>query len=285
MRLKKIEEKTNVDLGCLTTLKVGGKAKYFFTVRDISDLSKLLRLLDGSFYILGGGSNLLIEDRTIKKPVIKLSGQFQKIEKKGRLLEAGSSILLSFLLEYCIRNNLSGLENLAGMPASVGGMLATGASSFGTSIYDCLKEAEVIDGSGEVYRVKKDKIDQGYRYSSLKSVLILKGCFKFMTKAEDVGGRIKSVMNKRCTFQDFSLPSCGSVFKNPDGASAGRLIENAGLKGKQRGKIKISEKHANFILNLGKGAYQDADYLINSMRESVYKQRGIMLEEEIQRWR
>jgi UDP-N-acetylmuramate dehydrogenase len=284
MSLKKIKLKKNIDLSKLTTLGVGGRAEYFFLIRDVSELVKLLQKIGNQFYILGNGSNLLIKDGLIKKPVIKLIDKFELIKSKGDLLEVGSSTLLSFLVKYCVNNCLGGMENLAGIPATVGGMLSSAASSFGASIFDYLEMLEVMDKKGSIYKIKRDKIDHGYRYSGLQNLIIIKGYFNFLHGTKDIKNKIKNIVRKRIALQDFSFPSCGSVFKNPVAVAAGALIEQAGLKGKQKGDIKISDKHANFILNVGKGSYDQADYLIRQIKDLIYQREGIVLEEEVKRW-
>jgi UDP-N-acetylmuramate dehydrogenase len=284
MSLRKIKPKKNIDLGPLTTLGVGGRAESFFLVRDNFELSKLVKEIGGQFYILGNGSNLLVKDGLIKKPVIKLIDKFELIKPKEDLLEVGSSILLPFLVKYCINNSLGGIENLAGIPATVGGMLSSAASSFGASIFDCLKMVEVMDEFGNINRIKKDKINYSYRHSGLEDKIIIKGFFKFSKNSKKTKEKIQSVIKKRIALQDFSFPSCGSVFKNPASGAAGALIEQIGLKGKRKGDIKISDKHANFILNIGKGSYHQADYLIKQIKDLIYQKKGIVLEEEVKRW-
>ncbi len=284
MYSKKIGTKKNIDLAPLTTLGIGGKAKYFFTVCDTFGLSRLVKKLKDPFYILGNGSNLLIEEKIINKPIIKLAGEFQTIKKRGKLLEVGSSTLLSFLIEYCIENSLSGLEDLAGIPATIGGMLAVNASSFGASIFDFLEEVEFMDRKGNVYKIKKNEVNCSYRYSSLEETIILKGYFNFLKNKSGIKKNIQNAIKKRYLLQDFSLPSCGSVFKNPKQAPAGKLIEDSGLKGNRKGNMKISKKHANFILNLGRGSYSDSDFLIKIVKDTVFQKTRLVLEEEVKRW-
>ncbi|MCF7886916.1 MAG: UDP-N-acetylmuramate dehydrogenase [Candidatus Omnitrophica bacterium] len=284
MSLKKIKQKKNIDLGKLTTLGVGGRAEYFFLIKDNFELAKLLKEIGNQFYILGNGSNLLIKDGLIKKPVVKLIDKFELIKPKGDLLEVGSSTLLSFLVKYCINNCLGGIENLAGIPATVGGMLSSAASSFGASIFDHLEMVEVMDRLGNISMIKKDKINHSYRHSGLEDKIIIKGFFKFFKNSKEIKKKIKNIVKKRIALQDFSFPSCGSVFKNPVSVAAGALIEQAGLKGERKGDIKISDKHANFILNIGEGSYYQADYLIKQIKDFIYQKEGIVLEEEVKRW-
>lgn len=285
MRLKKIGVKENINLGALTSLKIGGKARYFYLAENIEALRNLLQKLKDYFYLLGNGSNLLIKDKVIRNPVIRLGQGFKGVTSACGLLEVGSSTLLSFLIQYCVQNDLAGLEGLAGMPATIGGMLASNASSFGVSIFDCLEEVECVDARGDILRIKKNEINYSYRRSSLRDKIVLKAYFRFLPGKGKVRKNVQKITEDRWRLQDFSFPSCGSVFKNPsEFVAAGKLIEEAGFKGKERGRIRVSEKHANFILNLGGGKYKDADYLIKKMKDSVYKREGIILEEEIERW-
>lgn len=284
MSLKGVKEKKKVDLSSFTSLKVGGKAKYFFLIEDQQGLISLLNKIKEPFYFLGNGSNLLVESREIKKPVLKLSKNFSFISFKNGFWEVGASTLLSFLVQYCINKQKAGIENLAGMPATIGGMLATNGASFGASIFDCLQEAEVVALNGSLLRIKKKEIKYGYRFSGLAEYVIVKGVFKFLESKIKVKEKIKAVLNKRFAAQDFSFPSCGSVFKNPKGAAAAKLIEGSGMKGARKAGMAISRKHANFMLNLGKGSYRDADYLIAKVKDAVFKHKKIILEEEIERW-
>ncbi len=285
MNLKKIKTKKNIDLGPLTTLGIGGQAQYLFFVKNKNKLSMFLNELGGQFYILGNGSNLLIKDNLIKKPIVKLTGDFKLIRQKEGILEVGASTLLSFLIKYCINKNLSGLEGLAGIPATIGGMLSSSASSFGSSIFDYLQKVEVMEKeTGIIQEIKKSEIEYGYRYSNLCDKVILKAYFKFFKNGGKIKQKIKNIIQKRIVLQDFSFPNCGSIFKNPYPQTAGALIEKVGLKGIRKGDVKVSNKHANFILNLGNGSYQDIDYLIQHIKDTVFRKEGIVLEEEIQRW-
>lgn len=284
MALKKNKAQKNVDLSLLSTWGIGGKAKNFFLVPGVFDLFNLAAKLKNHFYLLGNGSNLLIKNGLIKKPVIQLCGDFTTIQKRQGRVEAGPAVLLSDLVAYCAERNLTGLEKLAGMPATIGGMLAVNASSFGVTIFDCLEEVEVIDSRKNlIIRLEKDEIKRSYRYSGLKGKIITKAYFRF-PKGENIKRKVQSAIRKRLKMQDFSLPSCGCVFKNPSIGPAAELIEKAGMKGKVRGGLKVSKKHANFIINWGKGSYRDADYLIKEIKDSVYRKEKIILEEEIERW-
>ncbi|MFH1504082.1 MAG: UDP-N-acetylmuramate dehydrogenase [Candidatus Omnitrophota bacterium] len=277
-----IKFKQDVDLGCRTSIKIGGRAGYFFEAGNEEALERIIND-SSSFYILGNGSNLLIKDKTIKKPVVKLGQEFSYVKQDDNYLEVGALTLLSFLIKYCLENNLAGLENLAGIPASIGGLLCMNASSFAKDISSCLESVDVIDKKGQPRTFKKDEIVFGYRYSSLEDYIILRAKFN-LSLGKDLKQRVRSFLSKRLSGQDFSFPSCGCIFKNPSEFSAGYLIEACGLKGLKKGGAQVSHKHANFIINIGGAKYNDVDYLIKKIKDRVYKKYKLVLSEEIKRW-
>ncbi|MDD4182915.1 MAG: UDP-N-acetylmuramate dehydrogenase [Candidatus Omnitrophica bacterium] len=282
MSLKQTKLKRNYSLADFTTIKIGGEARYFFTAESAEALKKVLKKFQGAFYILGGGSNLLVADNPIEKCIIKLGEEFSYI-RKDKYLEVGSRTPLSHLIKYVSANNLGGFDNLAGIPATVGGLVMMNASSFGREISEYLKEVEVMDNSGNVKILKKDGISFSYRKSSLNDYVILRVWFEAV-KDYDVKAKISNFLKTRMSRQDFEFPNCGCIFKNPIEKPAGFLIEACGLKGLKKNDAQISPKHANFIINLKKARYNDVDYLTSYIKESVHKKFGIVLEEEIKRW-
>lgn len=280
--MKQAELKRKYSLADFTTIKIGGEAKYFFAVSSIESLTKVVKDYQGTFYILGGGSNLLITDSCIKKCVIKLGDEFSYI-RKDKYLEVGSSTPLSHLIKYASANNLGGFECLAGIPATVGGLVTMNASSFGREISEHLCEVEVMDNRGNVRNLKKKEIAFSYRRSSLNEYVILRVWFEAV-KDYDTKAKISNFLKTRMSKQDFDFPNCGCIFKNPDTKPAGFLIEACGLKGFKKNDAQVSLKHANFIINLNKASYNDVDYLISHIKENVHKKFDIILEEEIKRW-
>lgn len=278
-----IKLKHKVDLKPLTTIKIGGRAEYFFEALNIRALRRIIDEYCFSFYILGKGSNLLIEDGVIKKPVVKLGKGFSYIRKSGNYLEAGALTPLSFLIKYCVKNNLSGLENLIGIPATVGGLLRMNASSFGSSVCRCVESVDVLDGQGNAKTLEKGQIEFGYRFSSLRDYFILSVKFS-LSKEKDLKEKARGLLARRFASQDFNFPGCGCFFKNPPEGAAGFLIESCGLKGLRKGGAQVSSKHANFIINVGSARYKDADYLIRKVKDKVSEKYNILLEEEVIRW-
>lgn len=283
MNLKEIKLKRNVDLKPYTTIKIGGCAKDFFFIDNIDDLYKIINHLGNNFHIIGGGSNLLVKDGVINKPVIKLGRSFDYIKNKDSLIEAGAATPFPAFMKYCMVNNLQGLENLAGIPATIGGLLATNASSYGRSISDCLYKTEVMDNKGKLQALEREKMEFGYRFSSLKGSVILRAWFK-LSAGKNLKDRIKDFFQKRLATQDFGYPSCGCIFKNSREFSAGFLIDSCGFKGRRENQAQVSLKHANFIVNVGNAVYNDVDCLINKIRDKVRQKYDILLEEEIERW-
>ena len=282
MSLKQAELKRKYSLADFTTIKIGGEAKHFFTVSSIESLKKVLKNCQGDFYILGGGSNLLVDDKCIEKCVIKLGDEFSYI-RKDKYLEVGSSTPLSKLIKYASASNLGGFECLAGIPATIGGLVTMNASSFGREISAYLREVEVMDNRGNVINLKKEEIAFSYRKSSLAEYVVLRVWFEAV-KDYDTKAKISNFLKTRMSKQDFEFPNCGCIFKNSDTKPAGFLIEACGLKGFKKNGAQISPKHANFIINLNKASYNDVDYLISRVKENVYKKFDIVLEEEIKRW-
>lgn len=278
-----VELKYNFNLRDYTAIKIGGEARYFFIVHTPEELAFLVRRHQNSFYLLGAGSNLLIKDGKLRKVVVKLGEGFNYIKRRENLLEAGAAVPFSRLLKYAVENNLGGLENLAGIPASLGGLLSMNASSFGRDSGSFLEEAEVMNERGDINRMKKEQVIFGYRYSSLRNYIILRAWLK-LDEDKDVRQKVRGFIKLRHQNQDFDFPSCGCIFKNPPLAASGFLIDECGLKGVKRNSAQISAKHANFIVNLGGARYSDVDYLINLVKDRVYKRYKIVLEEEICRW-
>lgn len=283
MSLKQAELKRKYSLKDFTTIKIGGEAKYFFCAESIESLQKVIKNYHGICYVLGGGSNLLVADGVLEKCVVKLGSEFSYIREKNGCLEIGGATPLSHVIRYALANNLGGFDSLVGIPATLGGLVVMNASSFGIAISAYLREVEAMDREGNVIRIKKEEISFAYRTSSLEGCTVLRIWFDAV-KDYSVKEKTGNFIKKRLDKQDFGFPSCGCVFKNPETNPAGFLIDSCGLKGFRKNDAQISCKHANFMINLNKASYNDADYVINHVKETVHKKFGIILTEEIRRW-
>ena len=293
----------NVSLKNYTTFKIGGRAKYFFAARTKEDLIKAVataKKLKLPFFVLGGGSNLLVSDKGYNGLVINFqipsptaAGRRGRRDaslrppifnfQKNKII-VGAGTRLGELVNASVERRLTGLEWASGIPGTVGGAVFGNAGAFQKSMKDVVKEVEVLDPKDlrfKIYDFKKCQF--GYRdsiFKHKKNLIILSVVFKL--KKGKKSEMIKEYLNYKKQRQPLDYPSAGSIFKNPSGFSAGELVEKCGLKGKRIGQAKISEKHANFIVNLGNARAKDVKKLINLIKKEVKKKFKINLEEEIQ---
>ncbi|MCD8567035.1 MAG: UDP-N-acetylmuramate dehydrogenase [Geovibrio sp.] len=232
---------------------------------------------------MGGGCNLLISDQILDHLVIVLSNLNRHILKKHKKIYAGAGVLLDSMIVYTIRSYMTGAENMSGIPGTVGGALAMNAGAFGTEIGMLTDEIDLLGSDGSVFTVKGAEAGFSYRRTAAVSGSIVLGG-KFLLEEGDrtESERIrKEILRKRVQKQPLEYPSCGSVFKRPEGHYAGELIERCGLKGKRIGGAMVSAKHANFIVNVGGATGSDIKNLIEEVKLIVLKETGVQLEEEV----
>ncbi|MBU1121745.1 MAG: UDP-N-acetylmuramate dehydrogenase [Candidatus Omnitrophica bacterium] len=273
-----------VKLKDYTSIKIGGRVSRFFIVNTEQDLSKLVKETGGLFYLLGKGSNILASDERLSKPVIKLGEEFDYIKRDFSLVEVGAATSFLKLVKYAVENELEGVENLVGIPASVGGMVCMNASSFGREISSVVERVRCMDKEGSISIVEKDEMKFAYRKSSFANRIILSVWFKF-ENGFNLKEKAKNFLKERRIRGDYDYPSCGCVFKNlPGGVFSGALIEGCGLKGVRKNNAAVSERHANFIVNLGGAGFKDVECLIKMIKEKVHEKYNVVLEEEIHRW-
>jgi len=282
--------KKDFSLKNFTTFKIGGRAKYLFEAKSKEDLVKAIsaaKTFKLPFFILGRGSNLLVSDRKFEGLVIKIANCKFQIADCRILAEAG--VPLGKMVRISVENGLSGLEWAIGIPGTVGGAIWGNAGAFGNSMKNVVKEVEVlkiVDCRLQVVNLKNKDCKFGYRESIFKkrpNLIILSAILQLKKeKKSEIKRKIREYFNYRRKTQPLNFPSVGSVFKNPLGFSAAKLIEECGLKGKIVGGAKISEKHANFILNFRNGKAKDVLKLIRLVKQRVKKKFKISLKEEIQ---
>ncbi|MCX8057447.1 MAG: UDP-N-acetylmuramate dehydrogenase [Ignavibacteria bacterium] len=271
-------------LSKFTTFRIGGPADYYLEPKDREDLLKLIKYLKEINYpyiVIGNGSNVLISDEGIRGAAINLEFGFTKIEVKKNHVYAEAGIRLSKLVDVCLEHSLVGLENLAGIPGTLGGAILMNAGAYGGEISDYIKKVEVIDNDRIVF-LNKEECGFSYRKSNLEGKVILSAEFilPFGDK-EKAKQRRKELLLKRNQAQPVELPNAGSIFKNPPNDYAARLIEQAGLKGLTIGGAKVSEKHANFIVNFNNATAKDVLELMHIIQRTVFEKFGIMLEPEV----
>ena len=270
-----------------TSYGIGGPAGAYITPRDRDDLRRILHFADEQnipVFFIGSGSNLLVADEGLNGIVITLIKSFNKLEIKGCHIYAETGVMLGHMVKHCIKQKLTGLETMVGVPGTLGGALMMNAGAFGSEISNCLKNVDVMTLTGEIKQYSVKDIDFNYRHSSFKkNEIIMSANFvlKKATKQEIMNKRAKASAGRKET-QPLRFRSAGSLFKNPKkDVAAGYLIDKAGLKGTHRGDAEISEKHANFFVNHGKANAEDVVFLIRLARKTVEKKFGINLELEV----
>lgn len=271
-----------------TTFRIGGWSRYFFVAKskdEIVNAIKRAKNMKLPFFVLGGGSNLLISDRDFRGLTVKIQNTKHRIQNTKIVAEAG--IKSGQLINAAAKNGLSGLEWLAGIPGTLGGAVAGNAGAFGKSMKDIVKKVEVLDARDfkiKTYSPKKCKFS--YRSSVFKhnkNLIVLSATLQLKRgRKAKIKEKIKEYLNYKKETQSLNCSSAGSIFKNPKNSLAWKLIEECGLKGKKIGKAKISEKHANFIVNLGGAKAADVKKLINLVKKEVKKKHKINLKEEIE---
>lgn len=276
---------TNELLSTHTTLRVGGKAKYFATPTNFAALSALIKKAREkkiAVKIIGNGSNLLVSDKGYNGLIISLK-KFKGVKDLGgNFIRAYAGENLQTLINYSVRKNLSGLEELTGIPASVGGAVYQNAGAFSSEIKDSLYSVCVFTGD-RVKTLYNNQLDFGYRTSVFQNglAIILSATFK-LTESDFIS--LSAKMNRILKIRKAKQPqgkTCGSTFQNPKGISAGALIDGANLKGFSVGGAKISEKHANFIINEN-GSAEDVYLLIKYVKKKVFDVYGVLLKEEVE---
>ena len=238
-------------------------------------------------FLIGSGSNLLAGDKRIGGAVIRLSAPyFRKIISRGNILEAGAGVSMSALLNHARANDLSGLEFLAGIPGTVGAGLVMNAGIPSHNIGDKVLDVTVMDYRGKAKRLRKRDIGFAYRKSGLDKYIVLGARFKLAAGSGlRIGKRIKAIRDQRIKLQDYAYHSAGCVFKNPKKLSAGKLIDDCGLKGAHIGGAYVSDKHANFIINKGNARAADVLKLMKLIQSKVKEKFKVRLEPEIKIWR
>jgi len=243
------------------------------------------------FFILGGGSNVLVSDKGFKGLVIKIQNSRLRQgfggQAKFKTIYAEAGTPLALVVSEAVKNSLTDLEWAIGIPGTVEGAIFGNAGAFENEISDVVKEVEVYDTKENKIKIfKKQECQFDYRESIFKknkNLIILSAQIQLKRgKKSEIERKIKEYLNYRKKTQPLNFPSAGSIFKNPEGFLAAKLIENSNLKGKRIGDVKISEKHANFIVNLGKGKAMDVKKLIYFAKKKVKEKFKITLKEEIQ---
>ena len=268
-----------------TSWRAGGPAERFFVPADIDDLQTLLQSLDDTVPVFwhGVGSNLLVRDGGIRGVVISAARILKDIERvDSRTVRAGAGLPCTQLARQCLRWQLGPAEFFAGIPGTIGGALAMNAGAHGGETWDRVALVQAIDRRGTIRRREPAEYTIGYRsVSGPREEWFLEAFFGFDSATASPRKAMNAMLDRRKRTQPLGLPSCGSVFRNPEGDYAARLIEAAGLKAHSIGGAEVSDKHANFIINTRNASARDIEALIEHVQQTVEAVHGVRLLHEV----
>jgi len=269
-----------------TSWKTGGDAEYFYIPADSEDLSEFMSSLPSDMPVtwVGLGSNLLVRDDGLPGVVISVVGVLNELDQTNEnILAIGAGVTCAKAARFAAKQGLAGIEFLASIPGSIGGALAMNAGAYGGEIWNYVEQVETINRAGERQAYSSDQFEIAYRSVSLADDEWFVACtlkLKISNKKE-IEKKIKAILAERAEAQPLGQHSCGSVFRNPENDHAARLIDTCGLKGKQLGGARVSEKHANFIINTGDATALDIEKLIELVQVSVYEKHAVELIPEV----
>lgn len=271
-----------------TTFRIGGAAKYFAVPKNEEEIMEAVDFAivkDLPYYILGKGSNVLFADEGYPGVIIEIGAGMEKVERTGDTgIRAQAGVSLSALAAFAAREGLRGLEFAGGIPGTLGGAVTMNAGAYGGEMKDVIVSAKVMDEEGAVQELSCEELQLGYRTSIVqkKQFVVLEA--EFLLKpgtTEEIQNTMKELNAKRREKQPLEYPSAGSTFKRPEGYFAGKLIEDAGLRGYRVGDAQVSEKHCGFVVNRGKATCAEVLQLIGDVQKTVKEQFGVQLEPEV----
>ena len=273
-----------------SNMKVGGTAKELIFIDDKNELKEILQTRNNIF-LLGNGTNTLINDgnldisflslKRLKKITVEEKIENTKKEDSYDLVRVEAGLDLDDLIDFMEKHDYSGLENITGIPGSVGGLVNMNGGAYGTEIFDCVEEVEVCKNDGEIVKIKTTDLNFKYRTTEIKENkwIVISALFKFGFGFDKEASQDKK--NQREVKHPLDLPNLGSTFKNPEGTFAAKLISDADLKGYRVGDVVVSPKHPNFVTNVGNATFNDVISVIEHVKEVVFEKFGVKLETEI----
>lgn len=272
-----------------TTFRVGGPADLFVSPNSVEEVRKVTALCREEgvpYYIMGNGSNLLVSDQGYRGVIIQFYKEMNDISVEGTLLRAQAGALLSAVANRALSESLTGFEFAAGIPGTLGGACVMNAGAYGGEMKDVLKAVTVLTQEGEVLTLSNEELELGYRTSVIarKHYIVLEAEIALSEgKKEEIQAVMDDLKERRITKQPLEYPSAGSTFKRPEGYFAGKLIQDAGLRGFQVGGAQVSEKHCGFVINKDHATAAEIAELIRQVSEKVEAQFGVKLEPEVKR--
>lgn len=272
-----------------TTFRVGGPADFFVTPCSGEELLDIITLCNNEkmpYYIMGNGSNLLVSDRGYRGVIIQIYRRMSEITVDGNRITAGAGALLSKIAGKALEAGLTGFEFAWGIPGTLGGACMMNAGAYGGEMKDILEEVTVMTPEGEFMVIPSAGLCMGYRTSIIekKGYVVLEAVITLRKgEKESIQRLMEELREKRISKQPLEYPSAGSTFKRPRGYFAGRLIEEAGLRGFRIGGAQVSDKHCGFVINTGNAAAADIMELMRQVSERVKEKSGVLLEPEVRR--
>ena len=276
-------------MSCHTTFRVGGPADFFVTPKakeEVRDVIRICKEAGMPYYIIGNGSNLLVSDAGYRGVIVQIYKEMNEVKVEGDLVKAQAGALLSGIAAKALGAELSGFEFASGIPGTIGGACVMNAGAYGGEMKDVLEFVTVLTGEGNIIELGRNELELGYRTSVIaKKGYIVLGAVLKLERGD--GEKIKTYMDelkeKRVTKQPLEYPSAGSTFKRPEGYFAGKLIEDAGLRGFQVGGAQVSEKHCGFVINRDHATAADIMELMRQVQIRVKENSGVDLEPEVKR--
>lgn len=272
-----------------TTFRIGGPADYFAVPRsaeEIKDTIAICRREGTPYYILGNGSNLLVGDKGYRGVVIQIYKNMNQIRTEGSLIYAQAGALLSKIAAEALEHSLKGFEFASGIPGTLGGAVMMNAGAYGGEMKEVVESAVVMTQEGEIKTLSLEELELGYRTSIIarNNYVVLEAVIRLAKgDAEEIRSYMEELKGKRVTKQPLEYPSAGSTFKRPEGFFAGKLIEDAGLRGFRVGNAQVSEKHCGFVINRGGATAAEVISLMEQVADKVEANAGVRLEPEVKR--
>ena len=272
-----------------TTFRIGGPADYFIVPTEVKEIEAVVRLCENEsvpYYVIGNGSNLLVADMGFRGVIIQIFKSMNLIKIDGDVVTCQAGASLAQIAMAALEHELSGLEFAAGIPGTLGGAVRMNAGAYGGEMKDVLESATVLTRDGNILKLTKDELEFNYRTSVIEKTgyIVLEAVLKLKAgKREEIKAVMEELRGKRVSKQPLEFPSAGSTFKRPEGYFAGKLIQDAGLKGFQVGGAKVSEKHSGFVINAGDATAADVVELMEQVKHKVFEQFGVSLEPEVRR--
>lgn len=270
-----------------TSFKIGGPADFFVQPATVDELWQVLKTARDEqvpFFVMGNGSNLLVSDEGFRGMILHTGGNLKDISVEGDVIYAQAGALLSNVAKTAWEHGLTGMEFAAGIPGSLGGAVCMNAGAYGGEMKDILLDAEVLTRDGELRVLSVEELKLSYRHSVIfeEDYVVLAAHIR-LTRGDqtEIKGKMNELARARKEKQPLEYPSAGSTFKRPEGYFAGKLIQDAGLKGYTVGGAQVSEKHSGFVINRGGATAEEVRFLIKQVQKKVFEQFGVKLEPEV----